>query len=303
MGHNPPRIMKVGGKGVQHWRNAWRDCTYYAADMFTALRDNNWSDDRSAADAVSLDEIREAVLEQSYWSAPGQEGTTLVYGLTSAGRHLLVVVIADGAEALVVAARDMKESWDDSYTGEAPPPWDIGRPQPIFLRLADQGRLAGRVLDAGCGTGEHALLAASRGADATGMDLSPTAIAHARAKAAQRGLSARFEIADALDLGRQALAVDTVIDSGVFHVFDEQDRARYVAGLAAALRPGGVCYLVCFSDREPGNWGPRRFTEEELRAAFSDGWAVESLTAETFDLNPMHGITQVQAWLAVLGRR
>jgi SAM-dependent methyltransferase len=270
--------------------------------MFKAVRDNTWSDEDIAVHGVSLGEVREATIESPYWSAPGEDGTTLVYGLTNAGRHLLVVVIAEGDEAVVVTARDMKESWDDSYTGQAPPPWDIGRPQPAFLRLADEGRLVGRVLDAGCGTGEHALLAASRGADATGMDLSPTAIACARAKAAERGLSARFEIADALDLPRQALTVDTVIDSGVFHVFDEEDRARYIKGLASVLRPGGRCYLICFSDQQPGDWGPRRFRAEELRAAFSDGWTIESLTADTFDLNLIHGLTQVQAWLAVIGR-
>jgi SAM-dependent methyltransferase len=271
--------------------------------MFKAVTDNNWSDDHVAAHGVSLDEVREAILERPYWSAPGGEGTTLVYGLTHAGRHLLVVVIAEGEEAFVVTARDMKEAWDDSYTGTAPPPWDIGRPQSAFVRLADEGRLAGHVLDAGCGTGENALLAASRGADVTGMDLAPTAIARARAKAAERGVSARFEVADALDLPRQALTVDTVIDSGVFHVFDDEDRARYVAGLATVLRPGGACYLTCFSDRQPGDWGPRRFRAEELHAAFSDGWIVESLTADTIDLNPIHGVTQAQAWLAVIGRR
>jgi len=273
------------------------------AEMFKAVRGGHWADDHSAAQGVSLDEVREAVLEQPYWSAPGQEGTTLVYGLTSAGRHLLVVVIADGEEAFVVTARDMKESWDDSYTGETPPPWDIGRPQPVFVRLADEGRLGGRVLDAGCGTGEHALLAASRGADAIGVDLAPTAIALARAKAAKRGLSARFEVADALDLPRQALTVDTVIDSGVFHIFDDEDRAKYVAGLAAVLRPGGTWYLMCFSDKQPGDWGPRRFSAAELHSWFSSGWAIESLTAEPFDLNLINGLTQVQAWLAVIRRR
>ncbi|HEU5160913.1 MAG TPA: class I SAM-dependent methyltransferase [Streptosporangiaceae bacterium] len=272
-------------------------------DLFKAVRESNWSDDHVAADGVSLDEVREAVLEYPYWSAPGREGTTLVYGLTSAGRHLLVVVIAKGEEAFVVTARDMKESWDDSYTGAAPPPWDIGRPQPTFVRLADEGRFTGRVLDAGCGTGEHALLAASRGADVIGMDLAPTAIACARAKAAQRGLSVRFEVADALDLPRQGLTVDTVIDSGVFHVFDEEDRARYVAALASVLRPGGACYLMCFSDRQPGDWGPRRFREDELRAEFNHGLIVESLTADTFDLNLIHGVTQAQAWLAVIRRK
>jgi cyclopropane fatty-acyl-phospholipid synthase-like methyltransferase len=195
--------------------------------------------------------------------------------------------------------------WDASYTAGTPAPWDIGRPQPAFVRLADEGRLTGRLLDAGCGTGENALLAASRGADVTGIDIAPTAIARARAKASERGLTARFEVADALDLGRRGglgLTADTVIDSGVFHVFGDEDRARYVASLAALLRPAGACYLMCFSDRQPGTWGPRRVRADELRAAFSDVWTVESITASTFEINPVDGTTQVHAWLAAIRR-
>ena len=192
--------------------------------------------------------------------------------------------------------------WDASYTADTAAPWDIGRPQPTFVRLADEGRLSGRLLDAGCGTGENGLLAASRGADVTGIDLAPTAIARARAKASERGLAARFDVADALDLGRLRLTADTVIDSGVFHVFSDDDRVRYVASLATVLRPGGACYLMCFSDRQPGTWGPRRVRADELRAAFSDGWAVESITAATFEVNPVHGTTHVQAWLAEIRR-
>jgi cyclopropane fatty-acyl-phospholipid synthase-like methyltransferase len=192
--------------------------------------------------------------------------------------------------------------WDASYTADTPAPWDIGRPQPAFVRLADEGRLIGRVLDAGCGSGENALLAASRGADVTGVDVAPTAIARARTKASQRGLTARFEVADALDLGPLNLTVDTVIDSGVFHVFGDDDRARYVDSLAAVLRPAGLCYLMCFSDRQPGTWGPRRVRADELRAAFSSGWDVESVTADRFEINPMDGTTQVQAWLAAIRR-
>ena len=192
--------------------------------------------------------------------------------------------------------------WDASYTADRPAPWDIGRPQPAFIRLADEGLLTGRVLDAGCGTGENALLAASRGADVTGIDIAPTAIARARAKAAERGLTGRFEVADALDLGRLGLTVDTVIDSGVFHVFEDEDRARYVAGLAGVLRPAGACYLMCFSDRQPGTWGPRRVRADELRAAFGEGWVVESVAADVFEINPVDGATRVQAWLAAIRR-
>jgi SAM-dependent methyltransferase len=194
-------------------------------------------------------------------------------------------------------------SWDLVYAADAePPPWDIGRPQPAFERLAERGLLAGRLLDAGCGTGEHVLLAAAHGADATGVDISPRAIARARVKAAGRGLTARFEVADVLELGQLGTTFDTVIDSGVFHVFDDKDRARYVASLASVLRPGGQCYLACFSDRQPGEWGPRRVTQDELRAAFSDGWSVTSIEADTFEVNPGMPTPDVQAWLATLQR-
>jgi len=196
----------------------------------------------------------------------------------------------------------MTSSWDDSYTGTAPPPWDIGRPQSAFVRLADEGRLSGRVLDSGCGTGEHALLAAGRGADVTGIDVAPTAIARARAKAVERGLQARFEVADSLDLEQLGRTFDTVIDSGVFHVFGDEDRPRYVASLAAVLRPSGTCYLMCFSDREPGDWGPRRVRSDELRAAFNDGWTVESVIPDRFDINPVGDLTQAEAWLATIRR-
>jgi SAM-dependent methyltransferase len=197
---------------------------------------------------------------------------------------------------------DPHPPWDASYTAETPAPWDIGRPQPGFVRLADDGRLTGRLLDSGCGTGENALLAASHGAEVIGVDVAPTAIARARAKAADRGLAARFEVADALDLSHLGLNVDTVIDSGVFHVFDDNDRARYVASLAAVLRPGGSCYLMCFSDQQPGDWGPRRVRADEIRSAFRDGWAIESISADAFEINPIGGATQAQAWLAAIRR-
>jgi SAM-dependent methyltransferase len=197
-------------------------------------------------------------------------------------------------------------SWDWAYGEGGQAPWDIGRPQPAFLRLADDGLLAGRVLDAGCGTGEHTLLAASSGADALGIDLSSLAIERAREKAATRGIKARFEVADALDLADLGLTFDTIIDSGLFHVFDDVDRARYVESLASVLRPGGTCYLMCFSDRQPGTIGPRRVSEEELRAAFGEGWTVLSIMADAFDLDlsfaGIFGGGSAQAWLATISR-
>ena len=191
-------------------------------------------------------------------------------------------------------------SWEAVYATSVPP-WDIGRPQSVFARLAGQGLLSGRVLDAGCGTGEHALLAAAHGADAVGIDVSPVAIAQARAKAADRGLTARFEVGDVLNLGPFGI-FDTVIDSGLFHVFDDDGRDRYVTALASVLRSGGTCYLLCFSDRQPGTLGPRRIRRDELVTAFADSWAVIAITADVFEIIRDSEPGTAQAWLATIRR-
>lgn len=171
-------------------------------------------------------------------------------------------------------------AFDQMYR-EGTPPWDIGRPQPEVVRLFDEGRIAGPALDLGCGTGENALFLASRGLAVTGLDGSPTAIAAARARAAERGLDATFEVADALELGRLGLAVRTVIDCGLFHTFSDPERVRYVQSLLAVLAPGGALHVLCFSDAEPPGWGPRRVTERELRETFRD-FRIDDLRAARF---------------------
>ena len=128
------------------------------------------------------------------------------------------------------------------------PPWDIGRPQPAFKRLAEQGAIAGSVIDVGCGTGENALYLAGLGLDVTGLDAAPTAIARAREKAIARGLAATFIVGDALDLAAVGSSFDVAVDSGLFHVFSDADRLRYERGLREVLRPGGRYFVLCFSD-------------------------------------------------------
>jgi ubiquinone/menaquinone biosynthesis C-methylase UbiE len=188
--------------------------------------------------------------------------------------------------------------WDAAYA--AAPPWDIGRPQSAFLALAEAGELRGRVLDVGCGTGEHALMAAGLGLDATGLDIAPTAIAVAERKAGQRGLRARFLVGDALELAALDERFDTLLDCGLFHVFDDHQRQAFVVSLASVTRPGGRYFMLCFSDRQAGQIGPRRVGQAEIRSSFAEGWRVDSIEPAVIEItmNP----AGAAAWLAALTR-
>ena len=196
-------------------------------------------------------------------------------------------------------------SWDDVYQRNAAP-WEIGRPQPAIVRVADSGELSAPVLDAGCGSGEHALLAATMGLEATGVDVAQTAIERARAKARARGLLAEFLVGDVLDLpGIERLQppFQTVIDAGCFHTFANADRPVYAASLAAVTEPGGVLHLLCFSELTPGSDGPRRVTQAELRQVFSRDWIVDRIDADVFSVNAHWVGLQPNAWLARIVRR
>lgn len=142
---------------------------------------------------------------------------------------------------------------------------------------------------------------AERGIEGVGVDLAPAAIDLARRKAAERDLQAQFQVGDALQLGSLGRRFRTVIDSGVFHTFSDAERPIYVESLGAVVEPGGVVHLLCFSERTPGDYGPRRVTQAELRESFASGWEVDRIEAERFDV--LQGFpVQPEAWLARIVR-
>jgi len=126
--------------------------------------------------------------------------------------------------------------FESAYAGIAP--WDIDGPQKAFVDVAE--KITGSILDSGCGTGENALYFANRGHKVTGIDFLAKPIERAKRKAAERGLAASFFVLDALALKQLPEDFDTVIDSGLFHVFNADDRRRYVEGLARPLFVGPV---------------------------------------------------------------
>jgi cyclopropane fatty-acyl-phospholipid synthase-like methyltransferase len=195
-----------------------------------------------------------------------------------------------------------RERFESAYAGRAP--WDVGKPQAVLQAAAD--KVAGSILDAGCGTGENALFFASKGHAVTGIDFLEGPITEAQAKAIERGLSVTFLVRDALKLEEWTERFDSVIDSGLFHVFSDADRVRYVRGLESVLKPGGRLLLLCFSDQVSGDVGPRRVKKQELHEAFGEGWEIESIELTRFEVRPetraLFAGEEPKAWFMVARR-
>ena len=191
--------------------------------------------------------------------------------------------------------------WEASYHG-GPAPWDIGRPQPVVVRVASAGGFAGAVLDAGCGTGENALHIAALGLPVLGVDVAETALAIARKKAQDRGIEVEFELADAFQLERLGRRFQTVLDCGLFHTCDGDERTRYVASLASVTKQGGTLYVLCFSDDGPDT-GPHPVSQGELKDGFNpgQGWRVVAIEPERVQTR-FHSERGAAAWLATLKR-
>ncbi|WP_020668813.1 SIP domain-containing protein [Amycolatopsis nigrescens] len=199
----------------------------------------------------------------------------------------------DLAEAQEQLAKD--SVWDEAYrTGTAP--WVIDEPQPAVVELERDGRISGKVLDPGCGAGENTIHLARLGYDVLGSDYSAPAIDQARARAAEYGVEARFEVADALNPADEP-KYDTIVDSALFHIFGDEDRAKYVRSLHRICRPGAVVHVLALSDQGPG-YGPQ-ISDSVIRDAFGDGWVLEDLRLTEYK-GP--GV-ELPAWLARVRRR
>jgi SAM-dependent methyltransferase len=196
-----------------------------------------------------------------------------------------------------------RDTFASMYSGKAP--WDIDKPQPTFVEVADQ--VKGSVLDAGCGTGENAIFFVRRGHAVLGIDYLEFPIQAAKRKAQERGALAEFLCWDALTLTTFDRQFDSVIDSGLFHCFSDDDQKRYVAGLTHITRPGGRLFLMCFSDAEPGTIGPRRISQAALRSAFAANWTIEVVRPVRFEVIPdlkefSFSEGGPKAWFAVVKR-
>ncbi|MEY7973842.1 class I SAM-dependent methyltransferase [Saccharomonospora xinjiangensis] len=167
-----------------------------------------------------------------------------------------------------------RDQFDTAYRTESGG-WVIGEPQPTIIDLERSGFVRGRVLDAGCGTGEHTIHLTRLGYDVLGIDFSEPAVDLARRNAERHGVSARFQVADMLEPIHTDY-FDTVVDSALFHVFAPADAARYARALHRVCRPGAWVHVLALALTDEPGFGPR-ISDTAIREAFTGGWQLDSL--------------------------
>jgi SAM-dependent methyltransferase len=181
--------------------------------------------------------------------------------------------------------RSFDFDFDPAYRGEAPqfglgarPPWSLGEPQPEIAALIDQGKVHGRVLDAGCGEAAVSLHLAALGHNTVGLDASPTAIKLARAEASKRGLpNATFEVADISSFAGYDGRFDTIIDSTLFHSMPVDLRDGYQRSILRAAAPGASYFVLVFDRAGMPDSPANPVTEDELRQVVSKYWVVDDI--------------------------
>jgi cyclopropane fatty-acyl-phospholipid synthase-like methyltransferase len=153
--------------------------------------------------------------------------------------------------------------------------WDTGVTPPEVVEQIERGDLTpGRALDLGCGTGTNCIYLARHGWEAVGVDFSALAIRRARRKARRAGVDCRFYQADVTDLAFLTGPFDLALDIGCLHSVPPEGWARYAAGLARLVRPGGHYMLYAFTPRSDRSKS-RGLAPEEVRRRFAPAFAVE----------------------------
>lgn len=173
--------------------------------------------------------------------------------------------------------------WNEVYESETVPPWDTSHPQPVLVNAIESYGLSGPVLDIGCGTGTHALWATEQGYTALGIDFSEEGIKVARKKATERSLDTSFRVANALNLPSTFGPFETVLDSGLFHAFETDQRETYTRELAAVVSSGGHVFLIGFAEGATENAGPIPLTPEDIHSTFGNEWTVHDVQKGVFE--------------------
>lgn len=191
---------------------------------------------------------------------------------------------------------DTKKIMDEVYrnTPLDAIPWNEESPPELLVELIDSGKIKPcSVVDLGCGAGNYVIYLASRGFDATGIDISAAAIEIARKNAERKNVNCRFLVKDVLkELSKIKQKWNFAYDWEVLHHIMPEDRSAYVKNVHGILNPEGRYLSVCFSEKDTsfGSLDKLRKTSIGTILYFSSGEELRELFSPYFNIIEMKTI-------------
>ena len=164
------------------------------------------------------------------------------------------------------------ERWETRFGA---PGFLFGKEPNAFLkRQAHRLRAGQTALTVADGEGRNGVWLAEQGLGVLAIDFSPTALAKARALAAERGVELRTELADVTRWRWPAAAFDVVV--AIFIAVSPRERPAFFANMKRALKPSGLLLMQSYRPEQLQykTGGPpdadRMCTRTILEAAFGD---------------------------------
>ncbi len=173
-------------------------------------------------------------------------------------------------------------------------PWNIETPPDILQNIVKTEKIKPcKVIELGCGTGNYVIYLSSKGFDASGVDISKTAIEIATNSASKKGINCNFISSDVLgDMTEVQETFDFAYDWELLHHIFPQDREKYINNVHRLLNPEGMYLSVCFSEKSPqfGGVGKYRKTPIDTVLYFSSEREIVSLVEPLFEIEKLETV-------------
>ncbi|MDP6546730.1 MAG: methyltransferase domain-containing protein [Phycisphaerae bacterium] len=162
--------------------------------------------------------------------------------------------------------------WDSRYRGKNRAPWDTGKVAIELKKVVEDGTIKpGRAIVLGCGTGTNSIYLASKGFDVTAVDIAPTALALAKAKALKAKVSVRWMLVDVTAVP-ELKAFDFIFDRGCYHGVRRANAKGFVASARKLSRAGTKFLILAGNANEARHYGPPRVKEKDIRKDFTSSF-------------------------------
>jgi methyl halide transferase len=196
-----------------------------------------------------------------------------------------------------------QEHWDLRYRQPDQAPWDTGRPSAELQRqLAKRKPSPGPAIELGCGSGTNAVWLAQQGFDVTAIDISPTALERAQAKAVEAGVQARFLQTDVTALPDLGPPFSFFFDRGCYHVLRRENVDGYLRSLSKITAAVAIGLVLTGNAKEAHSPGPPVVSEAEIRAELGRDFDIVSLEEFRFDQDPITN-TRFLGWSCWLKKK